>query len=132
MKKREIRDAVKQLVEAWHDQQGAPQQLNTYKANNPAPKPPDQFESLDKLLKFDKLRRSYQTGLKNHENQIVIARNSYMEAADMLRTVLPENTSLQYIYEGDREDLRGGRYLIVNTKSGINIRWHTQPESSPY
>jgi hypothetical protein len=127
----ELRATVNQLVEAWHDQQEAPQQLNIFKANNPRPTPPPEFEGLQQLTEFDERRRTYEAQLTDHEDKADIAMASYEKAADKLRDVLPENTSLQYTYQGERGELEGGRYFIVNTEGNINIRWHTRPETPP-
>ena len=131
MDKQEIRDTVNRLVEAWHDQEVAEQQLDIYKASHPTPKPPDQFDGLEELYAFEEKKRSHQAGLSEHQNQLKAAQKAYREAGNKLRWVLPENVGLQYTYQGARRNLEGGRYLLVNTQGSVIVRWHTPPERPP-
>jgi hypothetical protein len=129
--KQEIRDTVNQLVEAWHDQDEAREQLDNYRVSHSPPKPPSQFEGLRDLFEFDELKRSYQGALTNYQNQLEAAQKAYAEAGEKLREVLPENVGLAYTYQGKRGYLDGERYLIVNTEGGVIVRWHTHPEIPP-
>jgi hypothetical protein len=131
MNKQEIRDTVNQLIEAWHDEDEARQQLDNYKVSHSPPKPPSQFEGLRDLFEFDELRRSYQGGLTNHQNQLEAAQKAYEEAGDKLGEVLPAGAGLHYTYQGERGKLEGRRYVILNTQGRAVVQWHRQPETPP-
>ncbi len=131
MDKQEIRDTVNQLIEAWHDHAEAKRQLEIYSASQLPPEPPSQFEGLQDLYEFDELRRSYQGGLTSHQNQLRAAQKAYEEAGDKLGEVLPAGAGLQYTYQGERGNLEGRRYLILNTQGRAVVQWHRQPETPP-
>jgi hypothetical protein len=131
MDKKEMRAAINQLVEAWHDQGDAQEQLEIFAATHAPPKPPDQFEGLPDLLDFYAARRRYEDELADHKSALAVAKDTYAEAARQLQDVLPENVPLYYTYQGGRRAAsEGTEYRIVHRQGEVIIqgfREATQP-----
>jgi hypothetical protein len=131
MEKREIRSAINQLVEAWHDQAEAQEQLENFRVSHAPPKPPDQFGSLQDFLNFHDRKQSYEGELTNYENTLAVAKMLYTQTADKLRDALPENVPLHYTYEGgSRAASEGTEYRIVHRQGEVLITGVSGPARS--
>lgn len=117
----EIRGILEELVEADHDRKAAHERLEDFKANEAPPDQPVVFDGPDDLSDYHQRRRRYEAGLGDRESDLEAARTSYAGPEERLRGVLPQNTTLYYTYEGDREHLRGTLYEINHTRDGISV-----------
>ena len=117
----EIQGILEELVEADHDRKAAYGRLEDFKANEAPSEQPVVFDGPDDLSDYHRRRERYEAELGDHESDLEAARTSYAGPEKRLRGVLPQNTSLYYTYEGDREHLRGTLYEISHTRDGISI-----------
>ena len=108
-------------MEAYHDEPQAEQRLAHFTATNERPIKPDQFPDLVAFLNFHDERRRYDDTLQSLHTVVASLEEARMEAEQALLGILPENTPLHYDYEGNRPELTGQRFTIVNQHRTIMI-----------
>jgi hypothetical protein len=115
----QVHEFINQLVEAAFEQEDAASRLRHFReSNDPPPRAPSEFNSLEAFLDFHDQRNRYNEGIRNLEAERDAARERYDHAQHTLRGVLPTNTSLRFTYEGRRQELEGVRYTIINRGIG--------------
>jgi hypothetical protein len=125
--KRQVHETINKLVEARYDQRSTQTRLREFQeANEPRPLPPSEFSSLQEFLDFYGRHRDYQNTINNLDTEHNDAMRRYDEAKVALSRVLPQNVPLYYTYEGERQELSGWQFSIVNIGAAgqgqINIR----------
>jgi hypothetical protein len=118
MDKNRIHETINQLVEALHDQRAAQTRLRDFQDSNAPPPVPREFKSLHAFLDFYGHQQDYENGIRDLEAESNKAKEQYDQARYALSQVLPTNVPLYYTYEGDREELRGWQYVIMNMSQG--------------
>src|SRR5215208_3142496 len=109
-----VRETVNQLVESEHDQRQATTRLHDYQNANEPPLAPDEFESLEAFLDFYGGQQDYENQVQSLKTEHANAKQQYDQARRALSQVLPTNAPLHYTYEGNRVELKGQQYDIVN------------------
>jgi|SRR5215207_4652029 len=130
MDSEQVRDLVNQLVEAEFDSREAHERLDRARqTNDPPPIAPSEFENLEAFRDFLEAKRRHEDLLQILMTQRDEAKALYDEAERALRVTLPENTSLHYDYEGNRQELAGIRFKNTNQHlSGNTVK---SPSSLP-
>jgi hypothetical protein len=114
----ELRDTVNQLVEAQLDQETTQARLDRFKESNHPPRAPSEFNSLQAFLDFHDRKQLYEGEISSLETGRAAAKDRYDQAVSKLKRVMPTNVPLHYTYEGQRQELEGVRYTIVNRGLG--------------
>jgi hypothetical protein len=114
MDRGQLHETINQMLEAEFDRREMIERLNRFRQTQAPPRKPDQFENLADFLNFYEAKSRYEAERQSLQNRRKKAKKSYNEAERMLRSILPENTPLHYDYEGNRQDLAGQRFTIVN------------------
>jgi hypothetical protein len=114
MDRERVRETVNQLVESEHLQRQATTRLREYQNANLPPLPPDEFENLEAFLDFYGGQQDYENRVQSLKTEHADAKQQYDQARMALSQVLPTNKLLHYTYEGNREELKGQQYDIVN------------------
>jgi hypothetical protein len=118
-----VRSVVNQLVEAEFDQTQAESRLRRFRESiDPPPRPPDEFKDLEAFLDFYEEKQGREDEERSLQTQLDGAKEAYNEAEGTLRRIMPENTPIHYDYEGEREELGGLRFTIVNQHIGRGQR----------
>ena len=123
-----VHETVNRLVEGEFDRRVLMEGLDRFEqTHGPPPKAPSEFENLAAFLNFYEAKRRYETERQSLQNQRDEANEAYNQAESMLRSILPENTPLHYHYEGNRQELAGQQFTIVNehlsgVRSHVTIR----------
>ena len=118
MDRERVREIINRLVESEHDQRQATTRLRDYQNANEPPLAPDEFESLEAFLNFYGGQQDYENRVQSLKTEHVDAKQQYDQARMALSQALPTNVLLHYTYEGNREELKGQQYDIVNV-SGL-------------
>ena len=118
MDRERLRETVNQLVESEHDQRAATTLLRDFQDTNEPPLAPSEFENLEAFLDFYGGQQDYENQVQSLKTEHVNAKQQYDQARMALSQVLPTGKPLHYTYEGNREELKGQQYDIVNL-SGI-------------
>ena len=114
MDREQVRETVNQLVESEHDRRQATTRLRDYQNANEPPLAPDEFESLEAFLDFYGGQQDYENRVQSLKTEHADAKQQYDQARMALSQALPRNALLHYTYEGNREELKGQQYDIVN------------------
>jgi len=114
MDREQVRETVNQLVESEHDQRQATIRLRDYQNANEPPLAPDEFENLEAFLDFYGGQQAYENRVQSLKTEHVDAKQQYDQAKMALSQMLPPGKPLHYTYEGNREELKGQQYDIVN------------------
>jgi hypothetical protein len=117
MDREQVRETVNQLVESEHDQREATTLLRNFQDTNEPPLPPDEFEGLETFLDFYGGQQDYENRVQSLKTEHADAKQQYDQARMALSQVLPTGKPLHYTYEGDREELKGQQYDIVNVSA---------------
>jgi len=117
----QIHESINQLVEAYQDKRQAEQRLEHFTSSNLPPGQPDQFPNLAAFLNFHDERRRYDDTLQSLRTEVTNLEVAHKDAEQELLRILPANTPLYYHYEGDRQDLAGVQFNIVNQHRTIII-----------
>jgi hypothetical protein len=119
MDRGQVHETVNELLEAEFDQRDAIERLGRFSETyGPLPATPREFENMAAFLNFYEAKRRYEAEFQNLENRRDEAKKSYSAAERTLRNILPENTPLHYTYEGNRQELAGRQFTIVNRHLG--------------
>jgi hypothetical protein len=114
-----VRSVVNQLVEAEFDQTQAESRLKRFTESiDPPPRPPSEFKDLQSFLDFYEEKQGREDEEQSLRAQLDSAKGAYNQAESTLRGMMPDNTPLHYDYEGEREELAGVRFTIVNQNFG--------------
>jgi hypothetical protein len=114
MDREQVRETVNQLVESEHDQRKATTLLRDFQDTNEPPLAPSEFENLEAFLDFYGGQQDYENRVQSLKTEHADAKQQYDQARMALSQALPRNALLHYTYEGDREELKGQQYDIVN------------------
>jgi len=115
----QVRGVVNQLVEAEFDQTQAESRLKRFTESiDPPPRPPGEFRNLQSFLDFYEEKQGREDEEQSLRAQLDSAKGAYNQAESTLRGMMPDNTPLHYDYEGEREELAGVRFTIVNQNFG--------------
>ena len=114
MDRERVRETVNQLVESEHDQRKATTRLRDYQNADEPPLAPNEFESLEAFLDFYGGQQDYKNQVQSLKTEHADAKQQYDQARMALSQALPTGAPLHYTYEGDREELKGQQYDIVN------------------
>ena len=117
MDREQVHETVNQLVESEHDQRKATTRLRDYQNANEPPSAPNEFERLEAFLDFYGGQQDYENRGKSLRTEHANAKQQYDKARIALSRVLPRNALLHYTYEGNREELKGQQYDIVNVSA---------------
>jgi len=118
MDRAQVHETINRLVESEHDQRQAMIRLRNFQDTNEAPLAPNEFESLKAFLDFYGGQQDYENRVQSLKTEHVDAKQQYDQARMALSQALPTNVLLHYTYEGNREELKGQQYDIVNV-SGL-------------
>ena len=127
MDRDQVHETINQLVEAYHDEPQARERLTHFTATNERPIKPDQFPNLVTFLNFHDERRTYDDTLQSLRIEVENLTTAHKVAELALLGILPENTPLHYDYIGNRQELAGQRFTIVNQHRTIMISPSGQP-----
>jgi len=117
MDKAQVRKTVEQLVESSYDQRQATTLLRDFQDANEPPLAPNEFEGLETFLDFYGRQQDYEHRTMSLESEHTNAKQQYDQARMALSQALPRNALLHYTYEGNREELKGQQYDIVNVSA---------------
>jgi hypothetical protein len=117
MDKEQVRENIEQLVESQYDRLQAQSRLRKFQDARTPPLAPSEFESLEAFLDFYGRTQDQEDSLESLNTEYTNATEQYDQARATLSRALPTNVPLYYTYEGDREELRGQQYEIVNMSS---------------
>jgi hypothetical protein len=122
MDREQVHETVNRLVEGELDRRELMERLGRFEqTHDPPPKGPSEFENLAAFLDFYEAKRKHETERQSLQNQRDEAEEAYNQAERMLQSILPENTPLHYHYEGNRQELAGQQFTIVNEHlSGVS------------
>jgi hypothetical protein len=105
-----------ELVDAWEDlHAGLGQQ--TFE---PPPQPPASFEDVQSLADYNQRRARWLRGREEVRNVGAGINRTFEQASERVRAILPRNTSITHVYQGDAAE-RAGRYLIAHSHGSIEI-----------
>ena len=121
MDREQVHETINQLVEAYHDEPQARERLTHFTTTNERPIRPNQFPNLVAFLNFHDERQRYNDTLQSLHNEVAFLDAAHKDAEQKLIGILPENTPLHYDYEGNRQELAGQRFTIVNQHRTIMI-----------
>jgi hypothetical protein len=117
MDREQVRETVNQLVESEHDQRQATTLLRNFQDTNEPPLAPGEFENLEAFLDFYGGQQDYKNRVQSLKTEHADAKQQYDQARMALSQALPTNVLLHYTYEGNREELKGQQYDIVNVSA---------------
>jgi DNA repair exonuclease SbcCD ATPase subunit len=117
MDAKQVHETINQLVEAQHDRTAAQTQLREFQNSNNPPLAPGEFDSLQSFLDFHDQRQAYEDEIRSLKVDRDKAQQRYDQARAALSKVLPANVLLNYAYEGDREELKGWQFEIMNASA---------------
>ena len=117
-----LRTALDRLVEAWRDLEGARRRLDGFRASQAPPVAPVRFERPGALLEHHRRRQLHEAELGDRQSDLAAAELRYSEAARRLpETALAENAPLTHAYGGEREEMRGERYVVERGPGGVVV-----------
>jgi hypothetical protein len=122
MDREQVHETINRLLEAELDSREPVEHLGRFRQTHDSPPKPDEFENLAAFLNFYEAKRRYEAERQSLKNQREEAKESYKQAERTLRSILPENTPLHYDYEGNRQELAGQRFTLVNQHRQITVR----------
>jgi hypothetical protein len=117
MDRDQVRETVNQLLESEHDQREATMLLRNFQDTNEPPLAPSEFENLEAFLDFYGGQQHYKYRVQSLKTEHANAKQQYDQARMALSQALPTNVLLHYTYEGNREELKGQQYDIVNVSA---------------
>jgi hypothetical protein len=115
---RELRETINQLVEAWVSLDAAQERLADFTKSNDPPPLPGAFDSFQSFLDFYGSQQDYKDELKSLKGELAVCYEAYEQASSGLQEILPVSVPLHYTYQGERQDLEGTEYHIVNNLLG--------------
>ena len=118
MDEREIRGTINQLVEAWVERDAAQESLAAFTKSHDSPPLPSAFDSFQSFLDFYGSQQDYKEELKNLKRELAACNEAYEQASRELQEILPVGVPLHYTYQGERQDLEGTEFHIVNNLLG--------------
>ena len=127
MDREQVHETINQLVEAYHAEPQARERLTDFTTTNERPLEPDQFPNLVAFLNFHDERRRYDDTLLSLRREVANLEVARKDAEQELLRILPPNRPLYYDYEGERQDLTGMQFKIVNQHRTIMISPSGQP-----
>jgi hypothetical protein len=127
MDREQVHETINQLVEAYHAEPQARERLTDFMTTNERPLEPDQFPNLVAFLNFHDERRRYDDTLLSLRREVANLEVAHKDAEQELLRILPPNRPLYYDYEGERQDLTGMQFKIVNQHRTIMISPSGQP-----
>jgi len=113
----QVHETINRLVESEHDQRQAMTGLRNYEDTNDPPLAPGEFENLEAFLDFYGSQQDYKNRVQSLKTEHADAKQQYDQARMVLSQALPTNVLLHYTYEGNREELKGQQYDIVNVSA---------------
>ena len=128
MDKEQVRETIEQLVESQYDRLQAQTRLRKFQDASTPPLAPSEFESLEVFLDFYGRTQDHEHSLESLNTDYTNATERYDQARAALSRVLPTNALLHYTYEGDREELKGQQYDIMNASSAGRGQIRITPE----
>ena len=114
MDRKQVHETINRLVESEHDQRQADHSLRNFQDTNEPPLAPNEFETVEAFLDFYGGQQDYENRVQSLKTEHADAKQQYDQARMALSQALPRNALLHYTYEGDREELKGQQYDIVN------------------
>ena len=117
MDREQVHQTINKLVESHYDQRQAQTRLRNFQDANEPPLAPNEFENLEAFLDFYGGQQDYENRVQSLKTEHADAKQQYDQARMALSRVLPRNALLHYTYEGDREELKGQQYDIVNVSA---------------
>jgi hypothetical protein len=131
MDRQQVHETINQLVETYHDQPQARDRLSHLTTSNQPTREPDKFPDLPAFLAFHDERQRYEDRLQSLRTEVANLDKAHKEAERTLRGILPANVPLYYHYDGDRQDLAGVQFKIVNQHRTIIISSSGSPGQGP-
>lgn len=116
---------VEYAVDAWFDLDRKQRQLSAFKAENPRPKTPSRFDSVDDVLGYNTRKDDYETQLGLHVVAVERAQKTLysmsleLSPSEGVSQSLPEGVPLMFTYQAFGHPWGGGKkYEIVRTPEG--------------
>jgi hypothetical protein len=117
----ELPSTLDHLVEAWHDRAHTRQAFDHYRRTVKEPPPPPSFGDVSELIAYNQQKERYQEGLANAQVEMETSRMYYVEIAHKVERFLPPYSPLRYAYQGERDEFKDKRFVILNTGTEVTV-----------